>query len=61
MLFENAFKCSFQDCAIPCMIAFFVTLVFVIIGHIMLYFRLVAISRAKYGIRALPDVKDIDT
>ncbi len=60
MLFENAFQCTFQDCAVPCMIAFIVTLLLMIIGHIWLYFKMVAIARSKYGIEDLPVVLDRD-
>jgi len=60
MLFENAFKCTFQDCATSCMMAFFITLVLMIIGHVILYFKLVALSRATYGNERLPAVKDVD-
>jgi hypothetical protein len=60
MLFENAFKCTFQDCAVPCIIAFIITLSLMIIGHVVLYFKMVAIARSKYGSENLPMIVDRD-
>lgn len=60
MLFENAFQCTFQDCTVPCMIAFIITLILMIIGHVWLYFKMVAIARLKYGNEGLPARVDRD-
>lgn len=60
MLFENAFQCTFQDCAVPCIIAFIITLLLMIIGHVVLYFKMVAIARSKYGSENLPMIVDRD-
>ena len=60
MLFENAFQCTFGDCTFPCIVAFIITLMIMIIGHVWLYFKIVAIARSKYGKEKLPEIVDRD-
>ena len=60
MLFENAFKCTYSDCAFPVIVTFFITLLLMIILHVYLYYRSARIAKKVYGSAPLPQFKDID-
>jgi len=55
MAIESVFACSFSDCLLPCAITFVLTLVFLSIIHIIIYFQLVRMAKKRYGIEGFSD------
>jgi len=52
MAFESAFKCGFRECIRPCLITLAVMIVIMLIFHVYLYFKFVALARARYDPRS---------
>lgn len=65
-MFDSAFDCSFSDCIVQCAVTFVVVLLIMGIIHIWIYFKLVKLAKARYGIAPvsepfLPIESQLDT
>ena len=54
MLFENAFKCTFNDCLNLCVLFGILTFIILVFIHIYIYYRLAKLAESKYGDEPLP-------
>jgi hypothetical protein len=50
MAIDSIFNCGFSQCLMPCLITFAVTLFILAIINIIIYFKLVAMAKKRFGI-----------
>lgn len=50
MAIDSLFNCGFKQCLIPCIITFSITLSIIVIINIIIYFKLVAMAKQRFGI-----------
>jgi hypothetical protein len=46
---ENVYTCGLRDCIKPCIITFCATVAFVLIVHLILYFKLLGLAKKRYA------------
>jgi hypothetical protein len=50
MPIDSIFNCGFRQCLMPCLITFSVTLFILAIINVIIYFKLVAMAKKRFGI-----------
>lgn len=55
MPIESAFKCTFTDCLVPCIITFAVTIFILSIISLVIYWQLVKLAKKRFGVEGFSD------